>query len=45
MLHLLLTIVTLGIWGIVWASLAITGGVKRHMITIDADGNVIDSIV
>jgi Glyoxalase-like domain len=45
MLHLLLTIVTLGIWGIVWASLAITGGVKRRTITIDEDGNVIDSIV
>jgi hypothetical protein len=45
MLHLLLTIVTVGIWGIVWASLAITGGVKRRTITIDEDGNVIDSIV
>jgi hypothetical protein len=44
-LHLLLTIFTLGVWGIVWASLALSGGVKRRMITIDEYGNVIDSIV
>jgi hypothetical protein len=44
-LHLILTIFTVGIWGIVWFILAITGGVKRRMITIDEYGNVIDSIV
>jgi hypothetical protein len=44
-LHLLVTIFTLGVWGIVWASLAISGGVKRRMITIDEYGNVIDSII
>jgi hypothetical protein len=44
-LHLLLTIFTVGVWGIVWASLAISGGVKRRVITIDEYGNVIDSIV
>ena len=44
-LHLILTIFTLGIWGIVWASLAISGGVKRRTITVDEYGNVVDSIV
>lgn len=44
-LHLILTIFTLGVWGIVWASLAISGGVKHRMLTIDEYGNVVDSIV
>jgi hypothetical protein len=44
-LHLILTIFTLGVWGIVWASLAISGGVKHRMLTVDEYGNVVDSIV
>jgi hypothetical protein len=44
-LHVLLTIFTLGVWGIVWASLAISGGIKRRMITIDDYGSVIDSTI
>jgi hypothetical protein len=41
-LHLILTIVTVGLWGIVWIILAITGGIKRHLITIDEYGNVVE---
>lgn len=38
-LHLILTIVTLGLWGIVWIAIAIFGGEKRGVITIDDYGN------
>jgi len=41
-LHLILTILTAGLWAIVWIILAITGGIKRHIITIDEYGNVVD---
>jgi hypothetical protein len=40
--HLLLTIFTAGLWGIVWLILAITGGLKRRMITIDEFGNPVE---
>lgn len=42
-LHLILTIITVGLWGIVWIVLAILGGEQRRMITIDEYGNVIDN--
>ena len=38
-LHLILTIVTFGTWGIVWLILIIAGGEKRQMISIDEFGN------
>ena len=38
-LHLILTLVTLSIWGIVWIALAIFGGEKRSMVTVDEYGN------
>ena len=41
-LHLILTIVTLGLWAIVWIILAIAGGIKRHMITVDEYGNIVE---
>jgi hypothetical protein len=41
-LHLLLTIFTVGLWGIVWIVLLITGGVKRRMVTIDEFGNAVE---
>ena len=40
-LHLILTIVTVGFWGIVWLILVIAGGEKREMITVDEYGNVL----
>jgi hypothetical protein len=41
-LHLILTILTAGLWGIVWIILAITGGIKRHLVTVDEYGNVVE---
>ena len=38
-LHLLLTLVTLGIWLLVWISLAIFGGEKRVILVVDEFGN------
>jgi hypothetical protein len=40
-LHLLLTILTLGFWAIVWIFLAIFGGEKRQLVTVDDFGNVV----
>ena len=39
-LHLILTLVTLGFWVIVWIILVLTGGEKRRTITVDEWGNV-----
>lgn len=38
-LHLILTLVTLGFWVIIWIALAIFGGEKRSMVTVDEFGN------
>jgi hypothetical protein len=40
LLHFLIGIFTLGLWWLVWIVLAITGGEKRQMITVDQFGNV-----
>ena len=40
LLHFLIGWITLGLWWIVWIILAITGGEKRHMITVDEFGNL-----
>lgn len=40
LLHFLIGLLTLGIWWLVWLVLAITGGEKRQMITVDQFGNV-----
>ncbi len=42
-LHLILTIITAGIWGLVWIALAIFGGEKRKTITIAPNGRAIES--
>jgi hypothetical protein len=39
-LHLILTVLTAGLWAIVWIIVAATGGEKRQMITVDEFGNV-----
>lgn len=41
-LHLILTILTAGLWLIVWICLAIFGGVKRRLLSVDDYGNIID---
>lgn len=44
-LHLILTLVTLTVWGIVWLLLVVLGGEKRELVTVDAYGNVVNSRV
>ena len=39
-LHFIIGFVTFGIWWIVWAVMAMTGGEKREMISVDEEGNV-----
>ena len=38
-LHLILTLVTAGIWILVWIPLAIFGGEKRYQVSVDDFGN------
>jgi hypothetical protein len=40
-LHLLLTIMTFGFWLMVWAMVAILGGEKRTVLTLDEYGNLL----
>jgi hypothetical protein len=44
-LHLILTIVTLGIWAIVWILMVLFGGEKREMVTVDPYGNIVSTKV
>jgi len=39
-LHLILSIVTLGFWVIVWIIISLTGGEKRTLISVDEFGAV-----
>ncbi len=39
-LHLILTLVTCGLWAIVWVIMALAGGEKRQVIRVDPYGNV-----
>jgi hypothetical protein len=39
-LHLILTLVTLGVWGLVWIGVSALGGEKRSMVAVDEFGNV-----
>lgn len=41
MLHLFITLITSGIWLIGWIIVAMKGGEKREMITVDEFGNVL----
>jgi hypothetical protein len=38
-LHLILTVVTFGLWGLVWLALALIGGEKRSVASVDEWGN------
>ena len=44
-LHGILTAVTLGMWGIVWLILFVTGGQKRTIINVDEYGNALITAV
>lgn len=39
-LHLLLTVFTLGLWGIVWIVIGLAGGERRRMVLADGFGNL-----
>jgi cytochrome b561 len=40
LLHLVLTLITLGIWAIVWILVAIFGGEKQRFVSVDEWGTV-----
>jgi len=40
-LHAILTVFTCLIWGLVWAVITATGGVKRQLVTVDEYGDVL----
>ncbi len=42
LLHLFLTLITLGIWLIFWLVLGVAGGVRRRLVTVDEFGNVVE---
>lgn len=42
-LHLILTIITFGIWGIVWLALHLLGGETRQIVSVDEFGNIVSS--
>lgn len=39
-LHLILTIITLGVWAIVWILVAVFGGEKRMAVRVDENGEI-----
>lgn len=41
-LHLILTLVTFGLWAIVWLIVALASGEKRQMIRVDEYGNILN---
>jgi hypothetical protein len=45
LLHLVLTLITLGVWVIVWLLVAAFGGVKRRLLTVDEYGYVVEQKV
>ena len=38
-LHLILTLVTVGLWGLIWIALVTLGGEERQMVQVDEWGN------
>lgn len=42
-LHLLLSIVTMGLWLVVWALVAMTAKEQRQVLTVQPDGTVLSS--
>jgi hypothetical protein len=40
-LHLILTIITVGVWAIVWILVTVLGGEKRAVVSVDEYGNTL----
>ena len=38
-LHFIITLLTLGFWGIIWIALALMGGEKREIVQVDEWGS------
>ena len=38
-LHLIVTLVTIGVWGVIWIALVALGGEERQMVQVDEWGN------
>lgn len=45
LLHVVLSLITLGAWLVVWLLVAVLGGLKRRLLTVDDYGNVTDTKV
>jgi hypothetical protein len=41
LLHFFIGIFTLGLWWVVWIILALAGGERRQVVTVDDHGNVV----
>lgn len=39
--HLIATIFTCSLWGIVWLVIVLTGGIKRKMVAVDEYGQIL----
>lgn len=42
-LHLFLTIITVGLWGVVWIAMAIVNRESRLILSVDEYGNIVRS--
>lgn len=40
LLHLILTVFTLGIWLLIWLAMGVLGGEKQRLVTVDEFGTV-----
>lgn len=41
LLHLILSVLTVGVWLLVWGGTMIFGGVSRRLVTVNPDGTVV----
>ena len=44
-LHLLLTVLTMGLWGLVWLLLTLSPSESRAVLTVQPDGSVTNSVL
>ena len=40
LLHLILSLITGGLWLVVWLAMTLTGGEDRELVQVDADGEI-----
>ena len=44
-LHLLLTVITFGLWGVLWLVLALSSSESRAVLTVQPDGSVANTLM